>query len=234
MGCGSDRSSVDGPAAARSVRALVEGGWSVVLLAPSGLSEPGPAAGLADGLTLAIGQSPSGRRAVPVVAHLLVDPADPALARPPAAAHPEPLAILEAEAIAALLESGFPVVVAGQVPVVPNGSDYRPVTAVLDEAASAQRLAGDLGAAVLVFLAGDDGPLLAGGTSAGEIDVVEAERRLAGDPPRGSELRAAVRFLRSGGDLAVIGRGAGAGVLRIRRTLTRPRPEVPVLAAGWC
>src|SRR2546429_72715 len=94
-------------------------------------------------------------------------------ARRGSAGFPEPLAVLEAEAIAALVGSGFPVVVARQVPVVPNGSargfggvpqsEYRPVAAALDEAASAQRLAGDLGAAVLIFVVGDDGPLLADG-----------------------------------------------------------------------
>ena len=268
-GCGG-QSPVDVPGLARSVRALVETGWDAVLvpsLVPSGSDVAGP-------LTLALGQSRSGRRAVPVVTHLLVDPADPALAYPEAGAFPEPLAVLEAEAIAALVESGFTVVVAGETPVVPNGSapsfggvpqsargaggvpqsEYRPVGVALDEAASARRLAGDLGAPVLVFVAGDDSPLLADGPGVGELDVIEAERRLTGDPRYAAELRAAVRFLRAGGELAVITtpallpvalddsapppsaslNGGGTRVLRVRRKLVRPRSEAPALAAGWC
>ncbi|HEV7861112.1 MAG TPA: hypothetical protein VGR20_00370 [Acidimicrobiia bacterium] len=227
MGCGAQQSPVDVPVVARSVRAMADAGWNVVLVAPI---EP-PGADLAGRLALAVGQSRSGRRAVTVVTHTLVDPADPALARPPATAYPAPLAILEAEAIAALAESGFAVVVAGQVPVVPFGDDYRPLDVALDGAAAAQRLAGDLGAAALVFC-GYEGSLLAGGPTVGEIDVVEAEHRLAADPPFGSELRAAVRFLRAGGELAVI--NAGARRLRIRRTLARPHPEGSALNAGWC
>jgi len=169
------------------------------------------------------------------------------------------------------------VVVARQVPVVPNGSprglggvpqnEYRPVAAALDGAAAAQRLAGDLGAAVLVFVAGDDRPLLADGPTVGELDLAGAERHLAGPGGSGvspgeiarfaAELRAAVRFLRSGGDLAAIATPAflavaldrpvsrtsafspengeaGTRLLRVRRTLPRPRSEAPVLAAGWC
>jgi hypothetical protein len=151
------------------------------------------------------------------------------------------------------------------------------VAAALDGAAAAQRLAGDLGAAVLVFVAGDDRPLLADGPTVGELDLAGAERHLAGPGGSGvspeevarfaAELRAAVRFLRSGGDLAAIATPAflavaldrpvsrtsafspengeaafpgdtpgppGTRLLRVRRTLPRPRSEAPVLAAGWC
>ena len=133
----------------------------------------------------------------------------------------------------------------------------------LDEAAFAQRLAGDLGAAVLVFVAGDDGPLLADGPPVGELDLAGAERHLAGRGGSGvspeemarfaAELRAAVRFLRSGGDLVAIATpaflpialdgpvphtssngDAGTRLFRVRRTLPRLRSESPVLAAGWC
>lgn len=237
MRCGDDRWPADAPTVADSARSLMDAGWNIVLVAPPALPNS-PGVDGASPLTLAVGQSRSGRRAVPVVTHILVDPADPALGHPPLEPHPEPLAILEAESIAALVGSGFPVVVSGQVPVVPYGEDYRPVAAALDEAASAQRLAGDLGASALVFVAAD-------GPTVGEIDLIEAERRLAGDPRCAAELRAAVRFLRAGGELAVIttpahlssaleGPSGGAGVLRIHRRLARPRSEAPVLAAGWC
>ncbi|HYT38107.1 MAG TPA: hypothetical protein VEN99_01280 [Acidimicrobiia bacterium] len=238
LGCGGEPTPVDVPAVADSVRALVATGWHVVLLAPPAP----PGAGVAGPLALALGQSRSGRRAVPVVTHTLVDPADPALAHPPATAFPEPLAVLEAEAIAAVVKSGFPVVVAGQIPVVPNGANYRAVAVAVDDAASARRLAGDLGAEVLVFVAGDNGAVPAGPAGVGEIDVNEAERRLAEEPRFAPELRAAVRFLRAGGELAVIVTAAGlpgaldgaGGGLRIHRTLAGRRSDAPVLAAGWC
>jgi hypothetical protein len=246
-GCGGQE-PVDVATLARSVRALVETGWDAVVVTP-----PAPAAGadLGGALTLAVGQSRAGRRAVPVMAHILIDPLDPALAHPPGTARPEPLAVLEAEAIAALVRGGFAVVVAEQVPVVPHGfprgsggvpqSEYQPVPATLDGAASARRVAGDLGAGVLAFVTGDDGPPFTG-----DIDHRVAERALDGGPPCADELRAAVRFLRAGGQLVVVTTpaalpaalsptgAAGAGILRVHRTLARPRSEAPALAAGWC
>lgn len=240
------RGPVDVPALAGSARSLVLAGWHVVLMA----DPPGCVDAHASTLVLTIGPSRAGRRAVPVVAHVLVDPADPALARPPAADHPEPLAILEAEAIASLIAS-FPVVVTSGIPVVPHGDAYRPVAVDLDPAASAQRLAGDLGAGVLAFVTAAEDVVF----SAGEIDVVEAERLAAGGAPLAAELSAAARFVRAGGELAIMtpperlaaaldgsahsgpDSGApesGAGVLRIRRTVARPRSEAPALAAGWC
>ena len=70
----------------------------------------------------------------------------------------------------------------------------------------------------------------------GEIDVVEAERRMVNEPGLASELGAAAGFLRAGGELAVIGpaeRLPGAfagndtapGLLRIRRTVGKTSPE---------
>jgi hypothetical protein len=232
-GCGAQQPA-DVKALARSVRALAETGWQAVLLTPG-------ATGLGGALSLELGESRAGRRAVPVVTHVLVDPLDPALAHPPDTVSPEPLAILEAEAIAALVGSGFPVVAAEQVPVVPNGSIYKPIAATLDSAACARRLAGDLGAGVLVFVTGDDGPPFVG-----DIDHREAERSLDGDPSGAAELRAAVPFLRAGGELVVIttaalvpaalspSTSAGMGILRVYRTLARPRSGAPALAAGWC
>ncbi len=223
------------PAIADAVRVLLAAGQGVVLVFP------GDAAGAA---TLAIGTTRHGRRAVPVIAHTLVDPADPAFAHPEGALDPAPLGILEAEAIAALVASGFPVVVSGHEPVVPCGDTYQPVSAVLDDCAAAQRLAGDLGALVLIFVVADDELRLADSPTAGEINVDEAER-LAADATLGAELRAAVRFLRAGGELAVLttpsqaaaafaGSGGGSRTLRIHRELVRPRSDAPVLAAGWC
>jgi carbamate kinase len=230
------------PAMTASVRAVLDAGWGAVLVTTGAT---------ADAAALAIGPIRSGRRPVTVVTHMLVDPADPAFAHPGGAVDPAPLAVLEAEAIAALVRSGFPVVVAGHVPVVPgdgdrDGAGYQPANAVLDDAAAAQRLAGDLGALALVFLVDDDASWLSAGPAGGEIDLPEAERRLATDPPLAAELRAAVRFLRAGGELAVIAAPAHAAaaldgpadgtapVLRIHRELARRPSDAPVVAAGWC
>jgi carbamate kinase len=220
------------PAIADAVRALLAADRGVVLVSP------GEVAGAA---ALAIGTTRHGRRAVSVTAHTLVDPADPAFAHPEGALDPAPLAILEAEAIAALVGSGFPVVVCGHVPVVPSGDAYQPVSAVLDNAAAAQRLAGDLGALTLIFVVPDDDLRLADSQAAGEINVDEAEL-LAADSTLGPELRAAVRFLRAGGELAVIttpseaaasldAAGDDSRTLRIHRELARPRSDAPVLAS---
>jgi hypothetical protein len=240
-GCAGEE-PVDGPALARSVRELSGAGWGAVVLAPP--VAPGPAGALG----LALGESRAGRRAVPVMGHVLIDPLETVRASPAGPAGPEPLAVLEAEAISALVRAGFAVVVAGLVPVVPHGPVYRPVTAMLDGAAAARRLAGDLGAGVLVFVTGDGGPPFEG-----DVDHREAEQALDGDAPSATVpcaavLRAAVRFLRAGGQLAVMTTAAAlpgalsstagtvpaAGVLRVHRTLARPRSEAPVLAAGWC
>lgn len=176
---------------AASVRALVRAGWKVVVTAPSG-DVAGP-------LALALGLTRSGRRAIPVVTHTLVDPVDPAFAHPPLTMSPEPLAILESEAIGALLDAGFPVVVTGHVPVVPHDDDYRPVEAALDGAAVAQRLASDLGASALVFVAGEERLV-----AFGDIDLPETERRIADGAACAPELKAAARFVAAGGELAVL------------------------------
>ncbi|HKY75158.1 MAG TPA: hypothetical protein VJS45_03390 [Acidimicrobiia bacterium] len=230
MRCADEHEQV--PAVADGVRALLSGDRGVVLVSP------GPLSGA---VTLAIGTTRAGRRAVPMLAHMLVDPADPAFAHLDGALDPAPLGVLETEAISSLVQSGFPVVVNGHVPVVPLGDTYQGVTAILDDAAAAQRLAGDLGAPVLIFVVGDgDSP------AAGEIDMAEAEARLAAEPAVAPELRAAVRFLRAGGQLAVITTALhvadavdgthdpGATTLRIHRSLPRVRSEAPALAAGWC
>ena len=130
--------------------------------------------------------------------------------------------------------------VTGHVPVAPSGdTSYQPVTAVLDEAAAAQRLAGDLGALALVFVVGDDWLRGGDGPAAGEIDMEEAEGWLAAGTRLAPELRAAVRFLRAGGQLAVVTTPAHAaaalgGSDRSQTLWIQPRvaPTPPVRSPG--
>ena len=127
---------------------------------------------------------------------------------------PQPLEILESEAIGVLAERGFIVVAAGGggVPVVRDGERVEGVEAVIDKDYTAARLASALDAEALVLLTGVDAVRLDYGTPAERIvarlGLDEAEEHLAaGQFPEGSmgpKVRAAVRFLRAGGRVAAI------------------------------
>jgi carbamate kinase len=127
---------------------------------------------------------------------------------------PEPVAILETDAIRALLNQGQVVVAAGGggVPVVRYKSGYGGVDAVIDKDHAAQRLATALAAEALVLVTGVETVLLHYGTpeqrAIHEMAVDEAEQWLEkGEFPEGSmgpKVRAAIRFLRRGGEQAVI------------------------------
>jgi len=172
-------------------------------------------------------------------------------------ASPEPVAILEAEAVRALARAGHLVVAAGGggIPVVERGGTYIGVEAVIDKDYAAQRLASDLSARALVLVTGVESVLLDYGTPAQraieEIDVAQAERHLdEGHFPEGSmapKIRAAIRFLRAGGEVAVIttpelvyaslagtvseleGR-PGTRIVRVHHVRPQPRSPVAVLA----
>ncbi|HZD69349.1 MAG TPA: carbamate kinase [Actinomycetes bacterium] len=127
---------------------------------------------------------------------------------------PEPQGFLEADAIRALVEAGFVVVASGGggIPVAREGARIRGVDAVIDKDLSAQRLASAVGADTLVLLTGVDYVWLGFGTArqraVGSMTVDEAEKHLAdGEFPPGSmgpKVTAAIRFVRSGGDRAII------------------------------
>jgi carbamate kinase len=127
---------------------------------------------------------------------------------------PQPVAILEADAIRALLEKGQVVVAAGGggVPVVRYASGYGGIDAVIDKDYAAQQLATALAADALVLVTGVETVLLHYGTPQQrpihEMTVGEAEQYLeTGEFPEGSmgpKVRAAIRFLRQGGEQAVI------------------------------
>jgi carbamate kinase len=127
---------------------------------------------------------------------------------------PEPRGFLEADAIRTLVEAGFVVVAAGGggIPVAREGTGIRGVDAVIDKDLSAQLLASALGADILVLLTGVDRVWLGLGTAhqrpVATMTVDEAEKHLAdGEFPPGSmgpKVTAAIRFVRSGGQRAVI------------------------------
>lgn len=128
---------------------------------------------------------------------------------------PQPVTVLETPAIRALLEQNMVVVAAGGggVPVVrgPSGG-YVGVDAVIDKDYAAEQLATALSAEALVLVTGVDSVLLNFGTPQQvpihEMSVTEAETHLAdGQFPEGSmgpKIRAAIHFLRRGGEIAVV------------------------------
>jgi carbamate kinase len=127
---------------------------------------------------------------------------------------PEPIDILEAGAILALIEAGFVVVAAGGggVAVVSGPDGYHGIDAVIDKDYAAQRLATSLQAEALVLVTGVETVMLDFGTpqqrGVEEMTLEEAEVHLRdGQFPPGSmgpKMRAATRFLRAGGRVAVI------------------------------
>jgi carbamate kinase len=127
---------------------------------------------------------------------------------------PEPLGFLEADAIRVLVEAGFLVVASGGggIPVAREGAGVRGVDAVIDKDLSAERLASSVGADTLVLLTGVDHVVLGFGTpherAIHSMTIDEASKHLAdGEFPPGSmgpKVTAAIRFVRSGGERAII------------------------------
>jgi carbamate kinase len=128
---------------------------------------------------------------------------------------PEPVRILEATSIRTLLDAGVVVIAAGGggIPVVPtHDGGHKGIDAVIDKDYAAERLATALGAEALVLVTSVEAVLLDYGTPKQrpmlEMSVEDAEAHLAeGQFPEGSmgpKVRASVRFLRHGGDVAVI------------------------------
>ncbi|MEU1598667.1 carbamate kinase [Streptomyces sp. NPDC005708] len=127
---------------------------------------------------------------------------------------PEPTRIVEAGVIKTLVDSGVIVVAAGGggVPVVRQDKGYTGVDAVIDKDYAAQQLATALKADALVLVTGVERVLLDFGTPqqrpVREMTAEEAERHLGdGQFPEGSmgpKVRAALRFIRNGGETAVI------------------------------
>jgi carbamate kinase len=129
-------------------------------------------------------------------------------------ASPEPQAILEADAIRSLADSGFVVVAAGGggIPVRSDHGRLTGVEAVVDKDLAAQRLASATGADSLVLVTDVDHVALDFGGTAERIvqtmtaDEADGHLRDGQFPPgsMGPKITAAVRFLRAGGRVAVV------------------------------
>lgn len=129
-------------------------------------------------------------------------------------ASPQPVAILEADAVRELVDGGYLVIACGGggVPVSRTSTGYEGVEAVIDKDYSAQRLATTIGAEVLVLVTGVPSVQIDFGTpeqrAVEVMSVAEAERYSAdGQFPAGSmgpKVDACLRFLHEGGKAAVI------------------------------
>jgi carbamate kinase len=128
---------------------------------------------------------------------------------------PQPIEVIEAVAIRALIGSGAIVVAGGGggIPVVREDSGtLRGVEAVIDKDLAAERLASLVGADTLVLLTGVPRVALEYGTPSqrdlSSVTIAEAERYLAdGQFPAGSmgpKVKAATRFLLNGGQEAIV------------------------------
>lgn len=128
---------------------------------------------------------------------------------------PEPVRVVEDEAIRQLVDADHVVIAAGGggIPVVERDDGaLEGVDAVIDKDFTAARMASDVGADTLVLITGVPRVVLDYGTERArpvdELDVDEAESHLhAGQFPAGSmgpKIAAATRFIRAGGELSVI------------------------------
>ena len=134
---------------------------------------------------------------------------------------PQPLRIVEAGAIKALVDRQMIVVAAGGggVPVIADGHRYQGVDAVIDKDHSARRLAASLGAVALVLVTDVPKVQLDFDTPrqrpVSEMTADEAQRHLDdnqfADGSMGPKVQAAVGFLRDGGQTAVITTADRAG-----------------------
>jgi len=154
-----------------------------------------------------------------VVTQVLVDAADTAFDHPSKpigpdrqlVASPDPKRVVEADAIAGLMNAGTLVVAGGGggVPVVEGPDGLRGVEAVVDKDLTAALIGEAVGAGTLVILTDIDGVYSGFGTpDAKLLDKISADqlRRLGGFEAgsMGPKVEAACRFVESGGEKAVI------------------------------
>jgi len=127
---------------------------------------------------------------------------------------PDPKIIAERFAIRALVDSGFIVVACGGggIPIIEEGTQTKGVEAVIDKDLASQRLATLIGANVLVILTDIAGAYVNYGTPKQEMITEIASGKLKnylreGQFREGSmapKVEAAIRFVESGGERAII------------------------------
>jgi carbamate kinase len=129
-------------------------------------------------------------------------------------ASPDPKAVVEDEAIRALIEDDTVVIACGGggIPVIRHGTRLQGVEAVIDKDLAAERLASSIHAESLVILTDVDGVYLDYGKPnqrlLSEINPSElgtyAQKGYFAKGSMGPKVEAAIRFLRNGGKRAVI------------------------------
>jgi carbamate kinase len=127
---------------------------------------------------------------------------------------PDPKIIAERLAIRALVDSGFIVVACGGggIPIMEEGTKATGVEAVIDKDLAAQRLATLIGAHILIILTDVEGAYINYGTAKQEMITEITSGRLKnflrdGQFKEGSmapKVEAAIRFVESGGERAII------------------------------
>jgi carbamate kinase len=127
---------------------------------------------------------------------------------------PDPKIIAERTAIRALVDAGFVVVACGGggIPIIEDEAQAVGVEAVIDKDLAAQRLATLIGAHVLIILTNVEGAFLNYGTPKQEkiTEITSGKLRnhlIEGQFKEGSmapKVEAAIRFVESGGERAVI------------------------------
>ncbi len=157
--------------------------------------------------------------AATVVTEVVVDASDPAFGRPSKPIGPDhklvpspnPLRVVEAAAIAGLMNAGILVVAGGGggVPVVEGPDGLHGVEAVVDKDLTAGLIARAVGAGMLVILTDVDGVYSDFGTEQAKIlrTISSDDLRQVGRFEEGSmgpKVEAACRFVEAGGEKAVI------------------------------
>lgn len=147
---------------------------------------------------------------------------------------PDPRAVVEARTIRRLVDGGVIVIACGGggIPVVRNGPLLTGVDAVIDKDLAAERLASSVGARRLAILTDVQGVFLNYGKSNQELlSSVSVDELLgyarAGHFASGSmrpKVEAVIRFLRNGGESAVIAYLGNLGEAVEGRSGTRVRP----------
>ncbi len=129
-------------------------------------------------------------------------------------ASPKPITIIEKREIKRLIDMGFIVIACGGggIPVIRHGRAFQGIDAVIDKDLASARLAEEVGVGILIIATDVVGAAISFGTPEEKflrkLRVEEGERYIReGYFPAGSmspKIEAAVQFIKSGGNRAVI------------------------------